>query len=692
MALALKGQIGTILNTWGPRAAELQRAAVEKSRLHIPLLFGTDVIHGYRTIFPIPLAMASAFDPELIRQVAHTAALEATTGGTKWVYSPMVDIARDARWGRVAEGSGEDPYLGSALARAYVQGFQGSDLSQPDSVAVSVKHYAAYGAAEGGRDYHTTDMSDVTLRQVYLAPYKAAVEAGAATMMSSFNSLNGVPATANRYLMTKILRDEWHFDGFVVSDYGAVGELINHGVAADGATATKKALEAGVEVDMMSHLYDKELPGLIRTGRVSEATLDEAVRRVLRVKFALGLFERPYARPGGEVTAAVPAHRGLARQAAEQSIILLKNDGAPAVLPLGQGLKRIALIGPLADAAKEMVGTWAIGARAEDAVSLRTALAARCTAPACTLDYQEGTAINGSSDSGFAAAVKAASQAEVVILALGESEAMSGEAASRSSLDLPGNQQQLLDAVSAAGKPVVLVVFSGRPLVLTRAATQAQAIVEAWFPGDEAGPAISNVLFGDVNPSGRVPLSFPRATGQVPLYYAQLPTGRPANGIDLQPSDPAKGTKFVSRYLDVRNDALFPFGHGLSYTTFDYSDVAVSAATVPLATANRHSSTAAIVTVTATVKNTGAREGTEVVQLYVNNYGASLSQPVRQLKGFERVTLKPGQSRRVTFPLTFAELSFYNSDSRPVIEPTRYTVWVGGSSTASQNARFEVTP
>ena len=694
MALAEKGLLGSVLNTWGPRAAALQRAAVESGRLHIPLLFGADVIHGYRTIFPIPLATASSFDPDLIAQLAHTAASEATTAGVKWVYSPMVDIARDARWGRVAEGAGEDPYLGSAIARAYVRGYQGNDLSDPESVAVSVKHYAVYGAAEAGRDYNTTDMSDITLRQVYLQPYQAAVQAGAATLMSSFNSLNGVPASANPYLMTKILRDEWHFDGFVVSDYNAIGELIAHGIALDGATAARKALDAGVDVDMMAHLYDGELPELVKSGAVSQATLDEAVRRVLRVKFALGLFEHPYARPGGEVTATVPEHRPLARKAAEESIILLRNDaanGAAPVLPLQPSAGKIALIGPLADAAGEMAGTWAIGARNDDVVTLRSAIEGHCKQAGCTVDYEKGTDIEGVSESGFTAAIEAAKKSDVILLALGESQGMSGEAASRAHLDLPGNQEKLLGAIGKLGKPTVLVVFSGRPLVLDWAAEHIPAIVEAWFLGNEAGPAIANVLFGEVNPSGRVPLSFPRAVGQEPLYYAQLPTGRPAQSRDRVPSDGAKGTKFFSRYLDVRNDALFPFGYGLSYAKFAYSDVKVSAATLPLSQANIPDQAAPLITVTATLTNTGSREGTEVAQVYVNNNGASVSQPVRMLKGFRRVTLKPGESKELTFHLGFDELSFYNVESKPVIEATHYTVWVGGDSLASQSAAFNVT-
>lgn len=688
MALAERGLLGSVLNTWGPRAAELQKAALA-SRLHIPLLFGADVIHGYRTIFPIPLAMASSFDTELIEQVEHTAGSEATTGGIKWVYSPMVDIARDARWGRVAESAGEDPYLGSAIARAYVRGFQGHDLADPENVAVSVKHYAAYGAAEAGREYNTTDMSDITLRQVYLQPYEAAVKAGAATMMSSFNSLNGVPATGNPYLMTKILRGEWHFDGMVVSDYNAVAELMHHGIALDGATAAQKALDAGVDVDMMAHLYDRYLPELVRSGKVSQATLDEAVRRELRVKFALGLFDHPYARPGGEVTAAVPEHLPLARKAAQESVILLKNDSS--ALPLKASPGKIALIGPLADATGEMAGTWAMGANNSDVSTLRAALEDRCKKAGCSLAYEKGTEIETDSEDGFAAAAQAAQNADVVVMALGESQGMSGEAASRAHLDLPGNQEKLLEAVAKTGKPVVLVVFSGRPLVLNWAAEHVPAIVEAWFLGDEAGNALADVLFGDVNPSGRVPLSFPRAVGQEPLYYAQLPTGRPAEGRDRMPSDGAKQTKFFSRYLDVRNDALFPFGYGLSYTTFSYSNVKVSVAAIPLAKAYAGSHATPLINVTATLTNTGTREGTEVAQLYVNNDGTSVSQSVRQLKGFERVTLKPGESKQLSFSLGFDELSFYNVESKQVVEPTHYTVWVGGSSLASEGTTFDVT-
>jgi len=691
MQLAATGRVGSMLNTIGAaRTNTYQHLAVEKSRLHIPLLFGADVIHGFRTVYPIPLGLAASFDPELVTSLSRMSAEEATTAGVRWFYSPMVDISRDPRWGRTAEGAGEDPYLGAAMARAYIRGYQGDDLSKPGRVAASVKHYAAYGAAEAGREYNTTDMSEITLRQVYLPPYQAAVQAGAATMMSAFNSLNGVPASANPFLLSKVLRGEWGFNGFVVSDYTAVMELINHGVALDPATATRKAITAGVEVDMMSHFYDTQLPKLIRSGQVPMAVVDEAVRRVLRVKFATGLLEHPYAE-GAEVTAAVAAHRPLVRQAAEESFVLLKNDnladGAP-LLPLSPARKKVALIGPLADEAAEMVGAWGGAGRDPDIITLRQALEERARKTGGTLLYAKGTEIEDTSTAGFAEAVKATSDADVVILALGESNGMSGEAGSRAHLDLPGNQEQLLEEVTAAGKPVVLLVFSGRPLVLDWAAKHVPAILEAWFPGTEAGNAFADVLYGDVSPSGKLPMSFPRALGQEPLYYNQFPTGRPATGIDL--SKPPDGdSRFFSRYIDVPNSALFPFGYGLSYSSFSYKDVKVSKASIPLAQALANRATP-LVEATATVTNTGSRTATEVVQCYVRNLGASIEQPVRSLKGFQRVTLAPGESKQVSFPLGFNELSFYNVGSAPTVEATHYTVWIGGSSLADQEARFEV--
>lgn len=688
MELAASGRLGSMLNTVGAeRTNAFQHAAVDKSRLHIPLLFGADIIHGYRTIYPQPLGLAATFDPDLVQSLARMSAEEATTAGVRWFYSPMVDISRDARWGRTTEGAGEDPYLGAAMARAYVLGYQGSSLSNPDSVAACVKHFAAYGAAEAGREYNTTDMSEIRLRQVYLPPYKAAVEAGAATIMSAFNALNGVPATANRFLLQNVLRDEWGFNGFVVSDYTAIMELINHGIALDAATATRKAILAGVDVDMMSHFYDTQLPELIRTGQVPMSVVDEAVRRVLRVKFALGLFEHPYAR-GTEITAAVPEHRPLVRKAAEESFVLLKNDHS--LLPLSATAKKIALIGPLADNAGEMLGSWGAGQRLPDVVTIKDALETRAKQSGGSLLYAKGTEITGTSEDGFAEAVHDAEQSDVVILALGESGSMSGEAGSRAHLDLPGNQEKLLEAVTATGRPIVLLVFSGRPLVLDWAAQHVAAIMEVWFPGTEAGNAIADVLYGDVSPSGKLPMSFPRAVGQEPLYYNQFPTGRPPLHIDLS-QPPGPGSRFFSRYIDVPNDALFPFGYGLSYTQFSYGNVTLSRSSVPLHEAN-HEEAKPLIIATATVTNTRGRTGTEIVQCYVRNLGASVEQPVRSLKGFTRITLKPGESKQVSFNLGFPELSFYNTDNKAVIEPTHYTVWIGGSSLATKEAGFIVAP
>ena len=693
MELAATGRLGSMLNTVGAeRTNAFQHAAVEKSRLHIPLLFGADIIHGFRTVYPQPLGLAASFDPELVRSVARIAAEEATTAGVRWFYSPMVDISRDARWGRTTEGAGEDPYLGAAMARAYMQGYQGSDLANPESVAACVKHFAAYGAAEAGREYNTTDMSEIRLRQVYLPPYKAAVEAGAVTIMSAFNALNGVPATANSFLLQKVLREEWGFNGFVVSDYTAVMELVNHGIALDAAAATRKAILAGVDVDMMSHYYDAQLPELIRSGQVPMSVVDEAVRRVLRVKFALNLFKHPYSR-GTEITAAVPEHRPLVRRAAEESFVLLSNkpvsQGGP-VLPLSPQPRKIALIGPLGDNTGEMLGAWGGARRLPDVVTIKDALEARVKQYGGSLTYAMGTEIDGTREDGFAEAVHAADGSDVAVLALGESGSMSGEAGSRADLSLPGNQEKLLEAVAATGRPIVLLVFSGRPLELSWAAQHIPAILEVWFPGIEAGSAIANVLYGDVSPSGKLPMSFPRAVGQEPMYYNQFPTGRPATGLDLT-RPPGPDSRFFSRYIDVPNDALFPFGYGLSYTQFVYGKVTLSRSAVPLKEANREDAQK-LITATVIVTNMGGRSAAEIVQCYVRNLGASVEQPVRSLKGFTRITLKPGESREVSFDLGFPELSFYNTESRAVIEPTNYTVWIGGSSLATAEAHFNVTP
>jgi beta-glucosidase len=688
--LAKSGWLGSMLNTVGQQLTNhFQHAAVDNTRLHVPLLFGADVIHGFRTIFPVPLATASSWDPELISSLAHMAAIEAKTAGVKWFYSPMVDIARDARWGRCTEGAGEDPYLGAAIARAYIRGYQGESLSAPGSVAACVKHFAAYGAAEAGRDYNTTDMSELRLREIYLPPYKAAIEAGSATVMSAFNALNGVPASANPFLFKTILRGEWGFDGPVVSDYTAVMELEHHGIALDGASAAAKALNAGVDIDMMSHRYDTQLPALLASKRVSIATIDEAVRRVLRVKFALGLFEHPFT-TGPEVTNAVPDHRALARRGAQESFVLLKNAefGEAPLLPL-PGNKKIALIGPLADDSADMVGAWSGANNFGDVVTLRAALEQRAQRNGTSLVYAKGTDISDTSDAGFAEALNAVRSADVAILTLGESSAMSGEAASRAHLRLPGNQQSLMEAIVATGKPVVLLVFSGRPLVLDWAASHVPAIMEVWFPGVETGPAIVETLFGAVPPSGKLTMSFPRAVGQEPLYYNQFPTGRPEQFPDPKHPGPVE-TKYVSKYLDVPNSALFPFGHGLSYTTFAYSDEKVSVSSVSVA-ALTSKQKAHLVHATAKVTNTGHRRGTEIVECYVRIRGASVEQPVRSLKGFTRLTLDPGESKSVDFPLGSDALSFFDADNRYVVEPADYTVFIGGSSTADQSAEFQTT-
>jgi beta-glucosidase len=688
--LAKSGKLGSMLNTVGQQVTNhFQHAAVDQTRMQIPLLFGADVIHGFRTIFPVPLATASSWDLELISSLAHMAAIEAKTAGVNWFYSPMVDIASDARWGRCTEGAGEDSYLGAAIARAYIRGYQGQSLSAPDSVAACVKHFAAYGAAEAGREYNTTDMSEIRLREIYVPPYKAAIEAGAATVMSAFNALNRVPASANPFLLKTILRGEWGFDGPVVSDYTAIMELEHHGIARDGATAAAKALNAGVDIDMMSHLYDSQLAALVASGRVSIDTIDEAVRRVLRVKFALGLFEHPFT-TGPEVTNAVPGHRPLARRGAQESFVLLKNAefGQASLLPLSSE-KKVALIGPLADDSADMVGAWSGANNFGDVVTLRAALEQHAQRNGTSLVYAKGTEISGDSEAGFAEALNAARSADVVVLALGESSAMSGEAASRAHLNLPGNQQRLMEASFATGKPVILLVFSGRPLVLDWAASHIPAIMEVWFPGVETGPAIVGTLFGDVPPSGKLTMSFPRAVGQEPLYYNQLPTGRPEQFPDPKHPGPVE-TKYVSKYLDVPNSALFPFGHGLSYTTFAYSDVRVSVPALSVAALviddNTHP-----VHATATVTNTGHRRGSEIVQCYIRITGASVEQPVRSLKGFTRLTLDPGESKSVDFPLGFDELSFFNADNHRIVEPADYTVFIGGSSTADQSAEFQAT-
>ncbi len=615
----------------------------------------------------------------------------------RWSISRVTPAGAESRRARA-----RDTYLGSIMAGAYIRGYQATTLSKPDSVAACVKHFAAYGAPNAGREYNTVDMSELTLRQVYLPPYHAAINAGSATVMSAFNPLNGVPATADSFTLTKILRNEWNFDGFVVSDFGAVRELIAHGIASTGAVAARKALSAGVDMDMMSDLYRTRLGGLVKSGELPQSVVDEAVRRVLRVKFALGLFEHPYANESLGPYVATPEKRALARKAAEETFVLLKNGSNPIpyvgkVLPLAKDTPSIALIGPLADSQVDMLGSWPAAGDPRNAVTLRSALQARCDFAKTKLFYAKGTEILTDSDAGFDDAIAAAKKADVVVLALGESATMTGESSSLTHLDLPGNQEQLLETITKLGKPTVLILFDGRPLAIKWAAVHVPAILEAWSPGIEAGPAVADILFGDTNPSGKLPATFPLSVGQEPIFYNQLPTGRPvADDIDLSHPPTNNEDKYLSRYIDETNAPLYPFGFGLSYTTFTYSKVKLSQASIS-SEAMEHPkmghffSPPRDITVTAEVKNTGPVAGAEVAQLYIRNTGGSVEEPVRELKGFERVTLRPGETKQLEFALGFDDLSYYNFEMTRVIEPTEYQVWVGGSSEATQGAQFEVT-
>jgi beta-glucosidase len=696
------GQVGSLFNLTGAKKTnEMQRIAMEKSRLHIPLLFGLDVIHGYRTTFPVPLALSATWDVPLIEQAARVAASEAATDGVRWTFSPMVDIARDARWGRITEGAGEDPFLGSLVAAAYVRGYQGTKLDDPMSIAACVKHYVGYGAAEGGRDYNTTDMSERTLRQVYLPPFHAAERAGAATFMSAFNPLDGVSSSANPFTLRQVLRKEWGFQGFVVSDWNSVGELIPQGIALDPAQAARKALLAGVDMDMESNSYHTSLVQDVRSGKVPASVLDEAVRNILRVKFALGLFDHPYAdeSKSAEGGAIPEASREVARKAAEESFVLLKNssvNGAP-VLPLQAAAGRtIALIGPMADDATGMAGSWGAQAEKSDVVTLYKALSAYAEKSNMKVVYQKGVELvepenRGSDD--IPSAVEAARSADVVLLALGDDAGlMSGEASSRAHLKLAANQRKLIDEITALGKPTVMILFSGRPLVLTDVERKLSAILLAWYPGVEAGPALVNSLFGMSNPSGRLTASFPRAVGQEPLYYNYLNTGRPALNADLTHLPRNGEEKYLSRYIDEQNSPLYPFGYGLSYSTFSYSQPKLSATTISAAALNAGKAGSEI-HVTAEVKNTGSLAGTEIVQLYLGQRGTSVARPVHELEAFQRVTLGPGESKTVDFTVGRDQLAFWNIDMKDVVEPAKVNVWVApNSAITTAPVEFEIKP
>jgi beta-glucosidase len=645
------------------RRNALQKIAVEESRLGIPLMFGFDVIHGQRTVFPVPLAEAASWNLELMEKTAHIAATEARALGIDWTFSPMVDICREPRWGRIVEGAGEDPYLGSQIARAKVRGYQGKDLAAPDAIAACVKHFAAYGAPEGGREYNTAEVSLRTLRDIYLPPFKAAVDAGAVTLMSGYDDLDGVPATASRQLMTDILRTEWGFNGFVVSDWASVEQLVDHGIAKDKAQAGVLALTAGVDMEMVSRTYIENLPRLIRAGKFSEAILDTAVRRVLRVKYRLGLFEHPYVDPKlQEKVILAPEHRQVARQAARESMVLLKNEGH--LLPLAKTTKSIALIGPLADHRKVMLGTWSTGAKSEDAVTLLEGLK-KAVGDGCKINYVAGCDLDGNSTDDYAAAIEAANSADIVLVAVGESEKHNGESHSRASLDLPGKQNDLLKAIKQTGKPMVMVLFAGRPLTINWALENVPSILLAWHPGVEGGNAISDVLYGDYNPAGKITVTFPRSVGQIPTYYNRKNTGRPE----------------LAKYIDLSTAPLLPFGFGLSYTKFQYGNLKVATPQVAIT---------GTVQVSADITNSGPVAGHEVVQLYVRDVAASVTRPIKELKGFERIYLQPGQTKTVAFNLPTSDLKFYDINMEEKVEPGDFKVWVGPNSVEGLEGRFEL--
>ncbi len=669
------GQLGSLLNITGAQQINrFQRLAVEESRLGIPLIVGNDVIHGLRTVFPIPLAEACTWDPPLLERAARVAAEEASACGTDWIFAPMVDVARDPRWGRIAEGAGEDPFLGMALARARVRGFQASSLRSGRHIVACPKHYVAYGAAEAGRDYNTVDISERTLREVYLPPFRAAFDAGAGSVMSAFNEIGGVPATVNMLTLRAILRAEWEWAGVVLSDYEAVAELIAHGVAADRKDAARRSILAGLDMDMVSNAYAEHLASLVAEGAVPEALVDEAARRVLRLKLRLGLFERPYTDEAlADQLILCDDFRALALEVARESMVLLKNEGD--LLPLTPGKQRLAIIGPLADNRPDLLGAWSFFGRAEDAGTVIEGLRAYVDMGA--LAHTVGCPITGEAEADIPAAVAAAQAADVVIAVVGESADMSGEAHSRTHLGLPGRQQELLDALALTGKPIVVVLMTGRPLVIPRLSEQAAALVVAWHGGIRAGRAIADILFGAINPSGKLTASWPRTEGQIPVYYAHKNTGRPAASAGTtQFLDP-----FKSAYLDEPNAPLFPFGFGLSYTTFGYRDLKVE---TPLVGAD------ATVRVSAVLQNNGPRPGVEVVQLYVRDLVASVTRPVKELKGFQRVALQPGAEQVVRFEVPARDLGFYGPDMRYVVEPGAFRVWIGPSSAEGPEGHFEI--
>jgi beta-glucosidase len=682
------GGLGSILNEVDVAVVnEMQRIAVEESRLGIPLLIGRDVVHGFRTVLPIPLGLAATFNPDLVRRGARMSAEEAVTAGVNWTFAPMIDVTRDPRWGRIAESFGEDPYVTSVLATAMVEGFQGDDLSAPGSIAACPKHFAGYGASEAGRDYNTTNITENELRNVYLPPFKAAIDAGAATIMASFSDLNGIPATGNRFLMTEILRNEWGFDGFVVSDWASIEQLTIHGFTENAREAAYEAFQAGINMEMATSVYVSNREALLNDGRISEDRLDAMVADILRIKFRLGLFENAQTRPDAFPATGNEANLALAREAALQSLVLLENrDGA---LPLDASkLKTLAVIGPLADDPYEQLGTWIFDG---DPSISRTPLAAIRELVVDDVDvrYVKALETSRSRSTEFREALEAAKASDATVVILGEESILSGEAHCRADIGLPGSQTELVRTLASAGKPLIAVILAGRPLTLGDIEDEVDAILFAWHPGTMGGSAIADVLFGVESPSGKLPATFPNMVGQVPIYYAHKMTGKPPSAETFIPMDeiPVRAKQYstglVASHIDAGFLPRYPFGYGLSYTKFAYSDIEASADEVPLGQP---------VTVKAVVRNAGDVEADEVVQLYVRDLVGQVTRPVRELKRFRRVTLAPGESRSVAFELRPEDLAFHGRDMQLVTEPGAFHVWIGGSSTADLQAEFRIVP
>ena len=668
--LIRQGKIGSFLNAIGAEFTyELQKVAVKESRLKIPLIFGLDVIHGFKTTFPVPIGEAATWQPEMVEMSAHYQAIEAASAGIHWTFSPMVDIARDPRWGRIMEGSGEDTYLGSLMAAARVRGYQGnlSDLN----IIACVKHYAGYGGAEGGRDYNTVDFSERTFRDVYLPPYKAGVDAGAQTLMASFNEIGGIPSSGSKYLLTDILRSEWGFKGFVVSDWNSIGELIPHGFAADLKQAGEISLNAGLDMDMESRSYITYMKELVAEGKVSESVIDESVRRILRIKFILGLFDDPFRycqKEREDKNIMTDETKNASLKVAERSFVLLKNEDN--ILPLKKDYKTIAVIGPLADSKEDPIGGWGGLGIPEDVISVLTGLK-NYTGKQTEILFEEGCTIDGASKDGFIDAVEIAKKSDVIILCVGESRDMSGEACSRSSLDLPGVQEDLAKELYKTGKPIVVVLMNGRPLSINWLNENASAILETWFAGTMAGDAIAKVLFGEYNPSGKLPATFPRTVGQVPIYYNHKNTGRPGN---LE-------NHYTSKYLDLPLTPLYPFGYGLSYTTFEYTNLKLNRDKI-----TKNDS----LIVSVKIKNTGDYDGEEVVQLYVQDLVGSVTRPVKELKGFKKIMLKSGEEKIIDFAIHEKDLRFTAADMQFKSEPGLFKVYVGTNSADVSESRFEL--